>query len=194
MPHFILTLALCTVALAQTSYLPQQIHVHDLPPITSPTPHASDVLAISVAIVFHDKELCCGKNSALIDAVEAADPKSLKDIAAKLQGRHLLSDGRPIMISTEYLTPDQVVAGHLIAMLADNHAPLMMWNSHLYVVEGVTYIKSIDPTSNTVAYAIQKFLLQDVRFSDSRRQVTFDRNTEDLSKVEGLLFVQSAPQ
>ena len=34
-------------------------------------------------------------------------------------------------------------------------------------------------------------LLQDVRFSDSRRAVTFDRLTEDASKVQGLLFVQA---
>jgi hypothetical protein len=139
------------------------------------------------------KEVCCGKNSALENSVESSDAKSLKDIASKLQGRHLLSDGRPIMVTAEYLTPDQVNAGHLIYMLTEKHAPLMMWNSHLYVAEGVTYVETVDNSNGAVAYAIHKFLLQDARFSDSRREVFFDRVTEDASKVQGLLFLQAAP-
>jgi hypothetical protein len=39
---------------------------------------------------------------------------------------------------------------------------------------------------------VHKFVLQDVRFSDSRRAVTFDRLTEDASKVQGVLFVEAA--
>jgi hypothetical protein len=143
-------------------------------------------------IIFNDKEVCCGKNSALEDSVQSSDPKSLKDIASKLQGRHLLSDGRPITVTTEYLTPDQVNAGHLIYMIAANHAPLMMWNSHLYVVYGVTYVETVDNSDGSIAYAVHKFLLQDVRFSDSRRSVSFDRLTEDPTKVQGVLFLQAA--
>jgi len=136
--------------------------------------------------------VCCGKNSALGDNVESADPKSLKDIDSKLQGRHLLSDGRPIMVTAEYLTPDQVNAGHLVAMIQNQHAALMQWNSRLYVVAGVSYVETVDYSTNVSVYAVHKFLLQDVRFSDSRRAVSFDRLTEDLSKVQGLLFVQAA--
>jgi hypothetical protein len=117
----------------------------------------------------------------------------LKDIASKLQGRHLLSDGRPIIATVEYLTPDQVNAGHLIYMLAANHAPLMMWNSHLYVVDGLTYVEDVD-NDGGVTYVTHKFLLQDARFSDSRRRVPFDRLTEDAGEVQGLLFVQAAPR
>jgi hypothetical protein len=145
-------------------------------------------------MVFKDKEVCCGKDSALEDSVEGADSKSLKDIAGKLQGRHLLSDGLPIMVTVEYLTPDQVNAGHLIYMLTENRAALMMWNSHLYVVEGVSYVESFDNSSGSTADAVHKFLLQDARYSDARRQVTYDRLTEDASKVQGLLFLQAAAQ
>jgi hypothetical protein len=151
------------------------------------------VLAASLEIVFKDKEVCCGKDSALEDSVQSADPKSLKDIASKLQGRHLLSDGRPIMVTAEYLTPDQVSAGHLIYMLAANHAPLMLWNLRLYVVDGASYVETIDPDGG-VYYVTHKFFLQDTRFSDSRREVSFDRVTEDASKVQGLLFLRAAPQ
>jgi len=185
--------ALCCFAYGQASYPNQEIHIHDLPSLTASSTHASDVLAASLEIVFNDKEICCGKDSALEDSVQSSDPKSLKDIASKLQGRHLLSDGRPIMVTAEYLTPDQVSAGHLIYMLAANHAPLMLWNSHLYVVNGVSYVENVD-TDGGVSYVTHKFFLQDTRFSDSRREVSFDRVTEDAGKVQGLLFLRAAPQ
>jgi hypothetical protein len=41
---------------------------------------------------------------------------------------------------------------------------------------------------------IRKILLWDTRFSDARREVVFDRETADVSKVQGLLFVQWALQ
>lgn len=186
-------LALHCIAYGQVSYPEKAIHIHDLPSLTARSTHASDVLAASLEIVFNDKEVCCGKNSALEDSVQASDPKSLKDTASKLQGRHLLSDGRPIMVTAEYLTPDQVSAGHLIYMLAANHAPLMLWNSHLYIVDGVSYVENVD-TDGGVSYVTHKFFLQDTRFSDSRREVSFDRVTEDAGKVQGLLFLQAAPQ
>ena len=188
-----LCLALGCLAYGQTSYPEQEIHIHDLPSLTARSTHAPDVLAASLGIVFNDKEVCCGKNSALKDSLSSSDPKSLKDIASRLQGRHLLSDGLPIMVTAEYLTPDQVGAGHLISMVAANHAPLMLWNSHVYVVEGVSYVENVD-THGGVSYVTHKFFLQDTRFSDSRREVSFDRVTEDASKVQGLLFLRVAPQ
>lgn len=50
-----------------------------------------------------------------------------------------------------------------------------MWKSTLYVVDGVTYVENNDKSGRTVKYVTHKFLLQDVRFSDSRRTVSFDR-------------------
>jgi hypothetical protein len=117
----------------------------------------------------------------------------LKDIASKLQGRYLLSDDSSIMISAEYLTPDQVNAARLINTLVAKHAALMMWNSHLHVVDGLSYVKNVDPDSRA-AYITHKFLLQDARFSDARRNVSFDRLTDEAAKVQGLLFLQAAPQ
>jgi hypothetical protein len=191
-------LAVCCLAYGQVAVPEEEVRVHDLPLLTAPSPAASEVLATSLAIILHDKDICCGRNSALGDSVRAAAPESLKDIAGKLQGRHILSDGRPIMVTAEYLTPDQVSSGHLIYMLMQKHAALMLWNSHLYVVDGVTYIKTIsggvDGPGGYVIYTIHKLLLQDARFSDSRRTVSFDRTTDEVSKVQGMLFLQAALQ
>ena len=186
-------LALSCITYGQVSYPGKTIHIHDLPSLTAPSTHASDVLAASLEIAFNDKEVCCGKNSALEDSVQSSDPRSLKDIANKLQGKHLLSDGRAIVVTAEFLTPDQVTAAHLIHMLAANHAPLMLWNSHLYIVNGVSYVENFDAKGG-VSYVTDTFFLWDARFSDARRDVSFDRKTEDSAKVQGLLFLQAAPQ
>lgn len=185
--------ALCSLAHAQ--YYPNQsLEIHNLPSLTSRTHDPTDVLLTSIDTILHDRDLCCGKDSALIDSAQAADAKSLKDIAGKLDGRHLLSDGRPIQMATEFLTPDQVVAGHLVAEIARDRAPLMMWNSHLYVVHGIIFASSPDYSTGITSYVIQRFLLWDVRYSDARREVVFDREKEDPAKVQGLLFVSLAQQ
>ena len=149
----------------------------------------SDVLLTSLDTVFHDRQLCCGRGSALEDSAQAADPSSLKDVAKRLAGRHLLADGRPITVTTEYLIPEAVSAGHLITMIANQHAPLMEWNAHLYVLYGLIFVRTEGPLIGETGLVIRRFLLWDTRYSDSRRNVVFDRITEDLSKVQGFLFL-----
>jgi len=188
-------LSLSGSAAAQVLYQDQEIQVHDLASLMARSHDPSDVLLTSLDTVFHDKEICCGRDSALEDSAQAADPKSLKDVASKLEGRHLLSDGRPIKVTAEYLTPDAVTASHVVTMVANQHAPLMQWNGHLYVVHAVVYVWiSQDDVNGVNTMAIRKFLLWDTRFSDSRRAVVFDREKEDPSSVQGLLFVQVEPQ
>lgn len=191
-------LAACGLAEGQLLYQDQELQVHDLPSLTARSLHSADVMLTSLDTVFHDHEICCGKDSALEDSVEAADPKSLKDVASKLQGRHLLGDGRPIMVSATYLTPDAVNSGLLVGWFLNQHAALMRWNSHVYVVHGIVYmwIASSNGVDSGVSEstAIRKFLLWDTRFSDSRREVVFNRDTDDLSKVEGFLFADVKPQ
>ena len=186
-------LAIGSGASGQIAYPEQEVRAQ-VPSLTARSTHASDVLAASLESIFQDKDICCGKNSALEDDVESADPKSLKDIVNKLQGRHLLSDGRPIMVTAEYLTPDQISGGHLIYMLTRKQTPLMMWDSHLYIVCGITYVEDVDTTTNARTYAVHKILLQDTRYSDSRRETSFDRLTDNATRVEGLLFLRAVLQ
>jgi hypothetical protein len=143
--------------------------------------------------VFHNREVCCGKDSALENSVPE-DSKSLKEVADKLEGRHLLSDGRVIKVMAEYLTPDKVNSGHLIAMILEQHAPLMEWNSHVYVVHGIVYHWTVNSNSEATEReqsVIHKFLLWDLRYSDTRREVVFDRLTDDVTAVQGVLFLEA---
>jgi len=99
------SLFICGVARGQLLNVDQEINVRELPSLLAPSRHSADVLLTSLATIIHDPEVCCGKDSALEDSAQAADPKSLKDVAAKLDGRHLLSDGRPILVSDHSSPP-----------------------------------------------------------------------------------------
>jgi hypothetical protein len=186
-------LAVGCFACGQVYYPIQEVRISDLPALTAKSRDASDVLATGVEIIFRDKKVCCGKDSALEDDVQRADPKSLKDVATRLQGRHLLSDGRPIMVTAEYVPATSLVAGTLIGALSDKQPLLMEWNSHLYVVYGMIYSTTYTEEGRRMDSILKIFLL-DPRFSGERREVTFDRQTDDWGKVQGLLTLKAMPQ
>ena len=193
---FFVTACLSVVCLAQagTYVAIQQARVSGLRVLVARSHEPSNVLLTSLDIMLHDRSACCGPDSALGDGAERSDPSSLKDVAAKLQGRHLLGDGRPIMVTAEYLDPATINSGTLVATLHDQHALLMEWNSHVYVCYGVTYRSDYDFRSGALLYTILKFLLLDTRYSDSRRKVVFNRETDDWSKVQGMLRLTVAAQ
>ena len=177
----------------QVSYPSLEVHVSDLPALKARTEEPSDVLRTSLDTILSDREVCCGKDSALEDSLDRADPSSIKDIAEKLQGRHLLSDGRPIMATAQYLAPDTIGADALINTLQAQHTLLMEWNAHLYVCYGVTYQRYYDADGG-VMDTILTILLLDTRYSDSHREVVFHRETDDWSRVQGMLLLTVAPQ
>jgi hypothetical protein len=192
---FGLCLALACLAFGQITYPSlQEVRVDGLASLMARTHDPSDVLLTSLDTIFHDREMCCGKDSALEDSALRADPKSLKDIATKLQGRHLLSDGRPIMVRAEYIEPDKLNGGLLIATLRNKRALLLGWDSRLYVCYGVKYRQDYDPNTGVETNTILKFLLLDTRYSDSRRSLVFDRESDNWAKVQGVVWMEAKPQ
>jgi hypothetical protein len=188
-------LAVCCFASAQGyDYPNQEVRISDLPSLTAQSRNASDVLATSLEIIFRDKDVCCRKNSTLEDRVQSADPMSLKDVGNKLQGRHVLSDGRPIMVTAEYVPAASVNADQLISAIIGKSAPLMEWDSRLYVVYGVIFDVTVDNSTGGKINAIRKLLLLDTRFSDARREVAYNRLSDDWGKVQGLLLLKAAAQ
>jgi hypothetical protein len=170
----------------------REVRVTGLRTLVARSREPSDVLLTSLDTIIHERSVCCGKDSALEDSAQRADPASLKDIAAKLQGRHLLSDGRPIMITAEYLEPSAIGPSMLIATLRDKHALLLEWNSRFYVCYGVTYWEYYDADSGGEVDTISTLLLLDTRYADARREAVFSRATDDWSKVQGMLWVAVA--
>jgi hypothetical protein len=186
-------LALGCSAYGQVHYPEQEVRIQDLPSLTVRSRDASEVLAASVEITLRNKEVCCGKESSLGDRVRSGEARSLKEVARRLQGRQLLTDGRPINIGAEYFAPDEINSGYLVNMLTAKRAPLLEWNSHVYVVSGVVFEEYVD-SSGAMMYSIHRFLLLDTRFSGARRQVGFNRESDDWGKVQGMLLLTVAPQ
>lgn len=195
--QFLVASGLGSACLAQSypnqSYSNQEIRVRGLRALVARSHEPSDVLLTSLDTILHDRSVCCGADSALGDSAEKADPVSLRDVASKLQGRHLLSDGRPIMVSAEYFEPAAINSGMLIGSLRDKHALLLQWNAHIYVCYGAIYDELYDENGG-LQYSIRNFLLLDTRYSDSRREVIFNRQTDDWSRVQGMLRVTVAAQ
>ncbi len=181
------------LASAQTYYPNHEIRIDDLPTLTAKSRDASDVLVTSLEIIFRDKDVCCGKDSALEDSIEGADPRSLKDVGDKLRGKHLLSDGRSITVTAEVwpASAGDASSGTPISEIIEKRALLMQWNSHWYVVYGVNYGEIVDD-DGTQSDTILKFLLLDTRYSDERRKLSFDRQADDWGKVRGLLILRTA--
>lgn len=173
----------------------QEVRVPQLPSLRARSHDLSDVLLTSLDIVFHDASICCGKDSALGDRALAADPSSLKEIASKVQGRQLLSDGRPILIRTDLqpVAPTVDISWWIVGALRDKHALLIEWNAHLYVLYGAVF-DEVGNDDGSSSFMIHKLLLLDTRYSGPRREVVFDRDTDDWSKVDGILGLSVAPQ
>lgn len=190
----ILSFALNGFAHGQHTYTPDGIRVADLPKLMARTAEPSDVLMTSLDTILHDREVCCGKDSALEDSVQKADPASLQDVAAKLQGRHLLSDGRPISVTAQYVAPEAISGSMLVETLRQKHVMLMMWKSHLYVLYGVNYVTDYDRETGRATDNVSKLMLIDTRYSDERRNLEFNRQADDWSKVQGVIWVAFASQ
>jgi len=169
-----------------------RVEVHDLPALLARSRALPDVLLASMEMIFHENAVCCAKNSALEDSMAAADPSSLKDVAVKLQGKHQLSDGHSIQVTAEFWAADAVNGGTLIAALKDQHAPLMLWNSRLYVVYGAVYrwVRVGTPGEGIAERTVVRRLLLWDPLPENTHNIEFNRETDDLSKVQGLLYLE----
>jgi hypothetical protein len=133
----------------------QEVRIRDLPTLTASSDKASVVLAVALETILHDNAVCCGKDSALEDEV-LSDFPSLKDLGAKVEGRHLLSDGQPIMIHAEYAPQSSVNSGvNIVNALQDQHAALIEWKSHVYLLYGATFNET-RYSSGRRQYAVSK--------------------------------------
>jgi hypothetical protein len=183
-----LLLASC-FAQSQAVVLPnQELRVRGLPVCTASSDDPAAVLVAALETIFHDPELCCGKRSTLWSAALSADPRSLKDVGARVQGRYSLGDNRRVMITAEYLPSSSIYPLQLLAPLMRGQAVLLEWKSHLYVLCGADFDEFRDPMKAS-SFDIHKLLLIDVRFSDMRREVALDQKSIGPKELGGLLVL-----
>ncbi len=167
----------------------QEVSVANLPLLTAPSAEPSSVLATALETIIPDRDVCCGKDSGLEDAVLSA-PSSLKELSAKLQGRHVLGDGLSIVVRTEYFPKSSLDPSLVITTLMDQQPMLLKWKSHIYVLYGATY----DETRTYLGsqFVIHKLWLLDLRYSDQRRETELNAETGDLTKIQGILALSVA--
>jgi len=164
----------------------QEVKVASLPSAVAASTSDSAVLAASLATALMEPEVCCGRNSALEDRIPSAKGLSLKELGEKLRGKHYLGDGLSFLVADQYWPGASVKAEEILSSLMAQHPLLMDWNGHLYVLYGAVFDEYASYSGSNY-HVIHTLLLVDVRFSDRRRYVSFNRETDDWAKVSGLL-------
>lgn len=169
----------------------QEVRVAGLAALSAPAKTRPAALATALEIVLHDKTMCCGKDSALADALAYAslsEPISLPELAAKMSGKQVTSEGEAVLVSADYVPGSSITADYIVRSLLSQRALIMEWNSHIYVLYGALY-NEVRDYSGGREFTVDKLFLQDPRFSDEHREVVFNRDKDDLKKVQGVLAV-----
>lgn len=138
-----------------------------------------------------DPAVCCGRKSALENEAALTGSISLKQFGEKLRGKHYLDSGEPITVTDQFWLGTSVNAENIVGSLSQQHPLLLEWDGHVYVVYGAAF-DEYDYSSGGVTNVIKKLLLLDMRYSGRRRYVAFDRQTDDWSKVSGLLALSTS--
>jgi len=163
----------------------QEVSVANLPLLTAPSAEPSAVLATALETILQDRDVCCRKDSGLEDAVLSA-PSSLKELSAKLQGRHVLGDGLSIVVRAEYFPKSSIDPSLTIQTLMNQQPMLLKWKSHIYVLYGATYDETRTYNWEARQFVIHKLWLLDPRYSGQRRQTELN-TTDDWTNIQGIL-------
>jgi len=115
----------------------QELRVAPLPTVVADSTSESAVLAASVATAVMERDVCCGRNSALEDQV--GTKLSLRALGERLRGKHYLDNGSPILVADQYWSGASVNAENIIGSLMAQRPLLMDWNGHLYVLYGAVF-------------------------------------------------------
>ena len=154
----------------------REVRVADL---SSPTSPSANAIAGDLEIILHNPAICCGKNSALEN--EVTSPSSLQELSSKLQGRHVLGDGRSVVLNAEYTARSSMTPDLIISTLLDQRAPILEWKLHFYVLYGAVFDETRYDDGRR-QYAIKRLLLRDPRHLDERGEVSFNRESDDRMK------------
>lgn len=160
--------------------------------------HSPDeAMSAAVATILSDPEVCCGRGSSLEDLTNFIN-RDLQQTAAKLQGRHVLPDGRPYILGARFYatrpSDGSIPAGSvLLSTLQSNHPLLMIWKHELYVAYGANYSEQVvqDPDGGSVIRdTVERLQLFD---PVSGHHVSFDPSKDNWDQVEGVVTLTISP-
>ena len=182
---YLVLICMATVSASAQFLQNQEVRVANLPLLTAPSAEPSAVLATALETILPDRDVCCGKDSGLEDAVLSA-PSSLKELSAKLQGRHVLGDGLSIVVRAWYFPKSSLDPNLTITTLKNQQPMLLKWKSHIYVLYGATYDETRTYDGGASLFVIHKLWLLDPQYSDKRRETELNA-TDDWTKIQGIL-------
>jgi hypothetical protein len=163
----------------------QEIRVTGLPARAASSTDLSAVLSAALEMIFHDPDVCCGRNSALQAAALSTDTLSLTELAAKIEGKYTLDDGRRITITTEYLPPNAISPSKLLGPMKRNQASLIEWKSFPYVLYGAIFdeVQRLAPKYITSKYINSYCWMLDFRMPAEKSRLIERITTKRISRA-----------
>ncbi len=191
-----LLLAFATIAAQDTSYPSlvvhpnQEVTVKNLHLKLARWPGETAALAGALETILDFPQLCCGRNSSIPALPASARSNSLQEIAAKLNGKHVLSDGRPVFVAAHYFSASAITSHQIVAFLMENQALLVQWDSHFFVLSGAVFDDKVYSDGNR-DIILRKLRLFDPDATAAAHEITFDREKDQWSEVQGFLLIKA---
>ncbi len=116
------------------------------------------------------------------------DPAAL---TAYIPGEYVLEDGRKVRLEAQFTAGAPRNADEVIMSLRRGHPFLLLWRGHTYVVYGVVFDEYIAATGARQFEIREMKLLSLLPGSEEQRTVSFVKDRDDLSEVQGTLTVRA---
>lgn len=113
--------------------------------------------------------------------------KSPAELVNVIKGTYKLTSGRTAHVQAQahdtYVDP-----GRLIASIRDNRPFLWIWNDHVYMAVGITYVDAVH-ASGLHEYDIQQIELMDPFAGAEQEPTIFQKSRTTLAQVRGIIEI-----
>ena len=166
-----------------------RVSVPNLSPENAADESSGAVAQAAMATVLSASNMTCDSASQLNAVLEANGGTTLRTLAEKLRGASCMTNGTIVHLSAEFTPNASIQPDSILAPILHGRPLLLRWNGELYVLRGVIYDEHLHNSGNR-ENVIRELLLIDPRYSDRRRFVSFDRQKNDFSEVEGIAEIR----
>ena len=122
------------------------------------------------------------------------DMASFEDMAGAVDGEYILGVTQKVRLKTKYARGAPTVPDDIILSLRDGMPMIIFWKQHPYLLVGVGYDEYVGP-NNARIFHIKELKLLDpmVAADDPQRTVSFVRERDNISDIDGTMTVLAVP-